>query len=440
MVPPHNDDAEQSLIGCVLIDNAAFTAASAMLQPSDFYQPQHAAIWGTCAAIINNGRCADVVTVHELGQHDREYLGALSVCVPSARAAVDYARIVREHSLSRAAAHIGRCLAADAMRGSANGEPVSLLIDAAVAQLLQLLQRGAPSEPRDLVDVTVEFLDDLQRRADGHTNAIKTGLVDLDRLTGEGGRPGELWVIGARPSMGKTSFVLTLCRNVGRTHRVLMLTQEDSLLMLTMRHVAAAGRVNLADLRNPMRAPASMWTGVTEGVEEIRPLMISMDDQPALTMADVRRKAQQIAARHGQVDMLVVDYLQLMDGSDGENRNRQLAEIANAMKRLAKEMKCWVVLLSQLNREADKRRPIMSDLRDSGDIEGAADLIGLLYREHRYRPTESNLHYAELEVVKHKQGATETLGFFFDGATQRFDNWDGPAPARPLRVVGAHGA
>jgi replicative DNA helicase len=425
---PHSDEAEQSVLGAVLQDNAALVEVGALLEPADFYHPAHAAIWRTITQLSLAGRRADVVTVFEAGQHDRAYLDALEMSVPSARHAGEYAQIVRQHSVRRQAVAVARALAEDVQRTGQNAKPATEVIDAAVVRLLELLQRGAPSEPRDLDKCTVEFLNDLEARASGKTDSISTGLLDLDRMTGEGGRPGELWVIGARPSMGKTALVLTLGRNVGRTHRVLMLTQEDSLLMMTARHVAAAGELNLADLRSPMKAPASMWSGVADAVEVLRPLQISMDDQAALTLADVRRKAQQVMARHGRVDMLVIDYLQLMDGDGGENRNRELGVISNGLKRLAKELRCWVVLLSQLNREADKRKPIMSDLRDSGDIEGAADLIGLLYREHRYKPTDDNRFYAELELVKQKNGATGTCGLFFDGATQRFANWDGPAP------------
>jgi replicative DNA helicase len=276
-------------------------------------------------------------------------------------------------------------------------------------------------EPQDIEPLTAAFIDDLQERADGRTDAIATGLVDLDRLTGEGGRRGELWVVGARPSMGKTAFVLHLCRNVGRMHRVLMLTQEDSLMSLTQRHVAAAGAVNLSHLRNPQRAPDSMWSGVTDGVNVLRELQISMDDQGSLTLADVRRKVQQVKRRHSDCAVVVIDYLQLMNG-ETDNRNHSLGALANGLKAMAKDLNCWVVLLSQLNREADKRNgpPQMSDLRDSGDIEGAADFIGLLHRQYMRTRKEADKHDAELHVVKHKNGPTGSLKFWFDGARQVF--------------------
>jgi replicative DNA helicase len=213
-----------------------------------------------------------------------------------------------------------------------------------------------------------------------------------------------------------------------------MLTQEDSLNSLTARQVAAAGRVNLADLRNPRNAPQSMWEGVSEGIDALGKLQIAMDDQAALSIMDVRRKIQQVKRRRKKLDLVIIDYLQLMEG-DGDNRNQELGKIANGLKRAAKEFGVWIILLSQLNRESDKRAsgmPQMSDLRDSGDIEGAADLIGLLHREHRRTPTEANKMHAELLVVKHKNGPTDTLNFSFDGAYQRFSDWEGPPPMKAL--------
>ena len=423
-VPPHSDEAEQSVIGCVLNDNRVFDSVSHVLTGADFYQPVHRAVWQSIEALVARCRAADVITVHEHGQHDLAYLNAMAGSVPGGFNAKAYAGIVRECSVRRELLRVAQALVDGAMAEAPSVDPTTLM-DQIVTRLLALQQQSQRQEPQELQTLAAGFLDALQERADGRSDAIATGLHDIDRLTSGGGRPGELWVIGARPSMGKTALVLTLARNVGAVGRALMLTQEDSLNMLTMRHVAAAGRVNLADLRHPVGLPGAVWAGIVEGVEGIRGLSISMDDQPALTLADVRHKAQQVKARHKKLHLVVVDYLQLMDGAGGENRNRELALISNGLKRLAKELGCWVVLLSQLNREADKRRPIMSDLRDSGDIEGAADVIGLLYREHRYKPTDANKHLAEVEFVKHKNGPTDTVKLFFDGATQRFGDWFG---------------
>lgn len=432
--PPHSDVAEHSVLGSLMLDNSVLPDVATLLKPDHFYYPDHAAIYRGILALVAENQPADVVTVHQRTLHDLSYLGKLCDSVPSARRARAYAEIVVEAAQRRELMRVGRQLADDAFTLTAQAAPVPALVDSVVTALLALVQGGAGADPVDLPDMLVQFLDDLQARADGQQRTFATGLADLDKLTAGGARRGELWVIGARPSMGKTAFVLQLCRHVGVAHQVLMLTQEDSLLSSTARFVAAAGGVNLADLRNPMAAPQTMWHGVTEGVQELQPLHVTMDDQTGLNLADVRRKAQQVKRKHGRLDLVVVDYLQLMDDG-GENRSISLGYIANGLKRFAKEYQCWVVLLSQLNREADKRTgpPQMSDLRDSGDIEGAADLIGMLYREYMRKPTQENKHFAELHVCKQKNGPTDTVRMYFDGAFQRFGNWQGPSPGHRSR-------
>jgi replicative DNA helicase len=424
--PPHSADAEQGTLGAVLMDNAAWDSVGDVLEPADFYDAQHAAIFGTIGRLVMSSKPADVLTVHEAGGHDLVYLNALAQSVPSARNARAYALVVREHAVRRHVFHVAQQLGDDALAAAL---PAADVVDAAVSQLLALIQGAKSDEPTDLPELLARFVDELNASAQGKTDAISTGLADLDRLTAGGGRPGELWVVGARPSMGKTAFVLSLSRHVGRTDNVLVLTMEDSSMSAATRYVASAGDVNLADLRNPRGAPDTMWAGVAQGVDSLQGLRISIDDQPALSMAAVRRKVQQVTHRHGPLKLLVVDYLQMMDG-EGENRNRELGAIAYGLQALAKKTGCWVVLLSQLSREADKRSgpPQMGDLRDSGDIEAAARCICMLYREHMRKPTEANKFWAQLHVCKQSNGPTDTLNLHFDGARQRFGNWAGPVP------------
>ncbi|KRB18638.1 DnaB-like helicase C-terminal domain-containing protein [Rhizobacter sp. Root16D2] len=436
---PHSEEAEHAVLGALLYDNQAFEVISTILKPEHFYQRDHRAIFETIAELLTAGKLADLITVHEKGHHDMVYLNQLMGTVKRLGVAHRHAELIVECWRERELIRLGSNLADEVLRGAHDAEgkaqPVDQVIDQMITKLMALNAVAERTEPRDISELVVNYLDDLQERYDGKETTIQTGLKDLDHCTAGGGRPGELWVIGARPSMGKTAASLTLSRNVGRKHQVLMLTQEDSLNSLTARQVAAAGRVNLADLRNPQRAPQSMWEGVTEGVDALGKLHIAMDDQAALHIMDVRRKIQQVKRRHKRLSLVIVDYLQLMEG-DGDNRNQELGKIANGLKRAAKEFGVWIVLLSQMNREADKRSgpPQMSDLRDSGDIEGAADLIGLLHREHRRNPTEANKFHAELHIVKHKNGPTDTLNFTFDGAFQRFTDWDGPAPTKSLKA------
>jgi replicative DNA helicase len=419
------------------MDNSAYDEVGAILRPSDFYVAGHAGIYSAICALIAANRPADVVTVFERTQDDIQYLNDLAASVATARSARAYAETVREHAVRREVMRLARLLGTDALQAH-GGRPVFELIDQAVGALMLLNEQAVRREPTDMPHNITTFLDDLQSRADGNEVTFRTGLRDLDKLSAGGGRRGELWVMGARPSMGKTAFMLQLCRHVGQAHQVLLLSQEDSVLSAMARFVAAAGGVNLADIRSPQGAPDAMWQGVTDGIEQLAPLHVAIDEQTGLTLADVRRKGQQVRRRHRRLDLIVVDYLQLMDDGAGENRSQGLGVIANGLKRLSKELQCWVVLLSQLNRKADERNgpPQMGDLRDSGDIEGAADTIGLLYREHMRKPTEENKHWAQMHVCKQKNGPTDTLNLYFDGALQRFSDWDGPPPFKSAASKG----
>lgn len=443
MVPPHNTEAEQSVLGSVLLDNRAFDAVGSLLSEADFYEPVHRAIWAALGSLVMAGKPADVVTVHAAGQGalPLDYLNDLAGCVPSAINAKRYAEIVREASLRRGLMRLGGELVEAAAKRTATVEAVPQLIDGVVTKLLAMMVTStAHGEPERIDVVLTRLVDQLNDQAEGKSVAIATGLHELDERTSGGGRPGELWVVGARPSMGKSALCLTLAANVaGDGNGVLFLSQEDSLPMLASRAVANKGRINLADLRNPQRArdQDALWGGVMDGVELLRHLPLWVDDQGGLTLMDVRRKVQQAkhrAEREGRpLRLVVVDYLQLMTG-DGDNRNQQLGQVANGMKALAKELGVWIVLLSQLSRKADERSgvPQVSDLRDSGDIEGAADTIVLLHREmqRNQKLGPEWKHYAQAHVGKQKNGPTCTVDLHFDGMYQRFSNWDGPPPSR----------
>lgn len=426
-LPPHSDEAEQAVLGALLLDNRCFDSVAEHVRAQDFYRPDHGAIFGTIAKLIAATKVADVITVFEAGGHETKYLFELTSSVASASGAVAYAQIVRERATRRELMRVGADLADSARRMSDGQASVQVLVDAAVVRLMALVQQAHVGEPQPIDQLLAPFVDHLNDVYEGRTNAIPTGLADLDALLAGGFRPGELIVIGARPSMGKTAFTLALCRTIGEHFPVLAMTMEDSIVSQVSRLVAAAGRVNLADIRNPRRAADGMWEGVAAGVDVLAKTMIDLDETAAITLLDVRRKVQQSRRRRGvPLGLVVVDYLQLMDGH-GDNPNQVLGAIAKGLKRAAKELQVPIMLLSQLNREADKRTgpPQMSDLRDSGDIEGAADIIGLLYREFQRKPTAENKYHAQLHVVKNKNGETRTLDFHFDGAFQRFGNWEG---------------
>jgi replicative DNA helicase len=434
-VPPHSLEAEQSVLGSLLLDNAALDRVYDLLREDHFYAPAHRVIYASIARLLCANKPADVVTVYEDCGHEIAYLNSLAQSVASAANARRYAEIVAERWRERRLVQVGDEIATSGF--NAQGLDVAQRVDRAVTSLMALAETAQDREPADVraqLGPWVDLINDMANQE--RSPAVPTGLTDLDRLTAGGIWPGELWVIGARPSMGKSALSLTLARSMAENYSALFMSQEDSMRTLLSRLVAAAGGVNLADLRRPSAAPQSMWGGLTDGVEALHRLNLRLDDQPSLGLLDVRRKVQQVKRRHG-LHVVFVDYLQLMQG-EGETRNRELGDIANGLKGAAKEFDVGIVLLSQLSRKADERSgpPQMSDLRESGDIEGAADVIGMLYREHMRRPSEDNKHYAELHVCKNKNGPTDTVSLFFDGAYQRFGNWSGPRPFSPKAKAG----
>lgn len=437
-VPPHNLQAEQSVLGGLMLDNAVYDRVGDLLAPEDFYRSEHRAIFTAIAALVTANRQADVVTVHARlkalgGVEDLgglAYLDALAQSVPSAAHVRTYAEIVREQALRRRLVALADELATKAFAAK---EAVPALVDATVSRLLELQGGSADHEPKLLDELLPGFIDHVSELYEGESDAQPTGLAGLDTMLDGGLRVGDLMVVGARPSMGKTSLVLTICRHVARTVPVLMCTLEDMLLGQTRRIVAAAGGINLADLRNPKRAPESMWASLSEAVHSLSGLHLYLDDEAALTVMDVRRKVQQVKRRAGGLGLVVVDYLQLMDG-EGENRNQALGFVANRLRRYAKEFGVPILLLSQLSRKADERNgpPQMSDLRDSGDIESAARIVALLDREWVRNP-KADKHHAILSIAKQNDGPTGPIHLYFDGPRLQYHDWDvtlhGPIPS-----------
>lgn len=432
-VPPHSMAAEQAVLGALLLDAARVgDVLAAALKVADFYNQQHAAIFKAAMALLAAGKPVDVVTVFEALRSGADmeapsewlaYLNSLTESVVGGQGAAAHASIVLQKSRLRQLLAVGMDLAEQAM--AADGDALVKLADAAVTRLLDL-QAGAGGDdaPRLLGDLLGPWLDLLQQRADGHTTAVSVGLHDADRVLGGGPEPGDLVVIASRPSMGKSALALKITRAFAQAGPVLACTMEDSTNMLLNRHVASTGRANLADVRRPKADDDNFWVRVSDGVEALQGLPIWVDDRAALSPADVRRKAQWVKQRTGRLVAVVVDYLQLMEDEGGESRAYEITRMARSMKRLAKDLKCVVLVLSQLNREADKIEgpPRIDHLAEGGGIEQAADIIGLLWRQARRKPTPENKHKAQIEFVKNKNGPTDTVHLFFDGATQRFED------------------
>lgn len=457
-VPPHSVEAEYSVLGGLLIDNRSWSVVGDLLQVGDFYRREHQLLFAAIGRLINAGKPADVVTVFDLlAEAEQEtvgglaYINAVAGSVPSAANARRYAEVVRSRSVQRQVMAAASDLQS-AVAGKLEAPEIMTAVDAAVTELLKLMQGASVAdEPVMLGDVMLELIDEVEALAAGKRPGISTGFIDLDALTAGGGREGEVWVMGARPSMGKSACSQTIALNVTEDDWGLVLSQEDSLLTYAQRAVANLGKVNLADLRNPAGAKGddadALWAGLALGADKAGKKKMLVDARGGLTLADVRRKVQQaqrkIQAKEpgARLKVLVIDYLQLMTG-ENQNRNQLLGEISNGLKALAKEFGLWVILLSQLSREADKRSglPHMSDLRDSGDIEGAADVIMLLHRQAKRKLTADNKYWAQAEICKNKNGPTDTINLFFHGKYQRFENWAGPVPASAQGKGGDDGA
>lgn len=428
-LPPQSLEAEQAVLGSLLLDNRAWQVVQREVAAGDFYSRDHADVFSSIQQLLQDDRPADVITVFEVLQGNGRadavgglvYLNQLAQCVPSAGNVAAYAGIVVQAARRRRLMQLGQDLTARAQRGAATSAEMAVLLGWLQEEVARIAQGHEAGAPRRLGDLLPGWMDDLQARADGKTDAIASGLRSVDRVLCGGLRRGELVVLGARPSMGKSALTLGIVRAVAQQHPVLVCSLEDSANMLISRHVASVGRAPLEHVRMPQHAPDSLWEAVAHACETLARLPVWVDDRAGLALADVANKVAFVKARAGDCALVVVDYLQLMEDV-GETRSNELANIVRGLKNMAKRMNCAVLLLSQLSREADKLNgpPRLDHLAESGAIEQAADVIGLLWREARRNPKPDNAHKAQIEFAKNKNGATDTVQLWFDGKTQRF--------------------
>lgn len=434
-VPPYSTEAEQAVLGALLLDNGVLPGVQAVLAREAFYSPGHRAVYGAVLDLVGAGQVADPMTV---AQHHAvrgvltaplQYVNALASSVPSARGVGSYAEIVRRRAVRR------RLLAvADELVHRALSEPdddaraTEAMVGDAVEQLLAAQSAAERWEPTRLAELLSPWFDRLQDKADGRIKPVSTGLRDLDRALGGGLEPGQLIVLGARPSMGKSATALALADAAQSPEAaVLYCSQEDSHDMLTSRVVARTVGVDLARLRQPQYATGDDWERLSGAMESLYGHNVWYDEQPGVTVSAVLHKAQHVLARAGRLNLVVVDYLQLMEGEQAESRHRELGAMVIGLKALAKRLHVPVLLLSQLSRKADevKGPPRLDHLRESGSIEEAADVVMLLWRGHRVLPDKYPADEMQIEVPKNKNGPTSTVKLTWDGARQRIMDRDG---------------
>jgi replicative DNA helicase len=439
-VPPHSIEAEQSVLGGLLLDNTAWDKAGDLLVDSDFYRFEHRHIYAAIGGLVNATKPADVITVFEqlqgLGKAEEcgglVYLNALAQSVPSAANLRRYAEIVRERAVLRKLIAASDDIATNAF--NPQGRPVDQILDEAEGTIFRIGEEGSKSKQgfQTMDHLVVQLLDrvtELHENGAEEVTGVRTGYFDLDRMTA-GFQPGDLIVLAARPSMGKTALALNIAEHVAVNEElpVVVFSMEMGAAQLALRLVGSLGRIDQGHLRTGKLADDE-WGRLSEAVEKLGKVSMYIDESAALSPSEVRARARRQARQCGQLGLIVVDYLQLMSGSGGgseENRATVIGEISRGLKSLAKELKCPVIALSQLNRSVETRtdkRPMMSDLRESGAIEQDADVIMFIYRDDYYTKEackEPNI--AEVIIGKQRNGPTGTVKLFFNKPLTKFDN------------------
>ncbi len=435
--PPHSIEAEQSVLGGLLLDNEGWDQVADRVCEQDFYRQDHRLIFRSIVHLAEDGQPYDVVTLSDWLRQREDlddagglaYLGTLAKDTPSAANIKAYAKIVREKSILRQLVSIGTKIA-EAAFNPADRDSKEILDDAerdvfAIAEQNIRQDQGFRSI-KSLMKVTLAEIEELRKQGEGVTG-VSTGYDELDKLT-NGFQKGDLIIVAGRPSMGKTTFAMNVAEYAA-THKKLP-TAIFSLEMpgeqLTMRLLSSMGRVDQGRLRSG-RLLEEDWPRIATAVKLFTDVPLYIDDTAGLSPTDVRARARRLVREHGSLGLIVLDYLQLMQGSKAsENRATEVSEISRSLKALAKELSCPIVVLSQLNRSLEQRpnkRPIMSDLRESGAIEQDADVIIFIYRDEVYNPESEHKGTAEIIIGKQRNGPIGTVRLTFLGKYTRFENF-----------------
>jgi replicative DNA helicase len=438
-LPPHSIEAEQSLIGGLLIDNVAWDRIGDVVRETDFYRDDHRRIFRHIGKLIQQGRPADVVTVYESIEQSNEvdqtgglgYLGEIANATPSAANIRRYAEIVRERAILRQLVTVGDEIAGNALNPA--GRDVKTLLDDAEQRIFQIAEAGNRGNNgfvaiQPLLGEVVERMETLLARdSQSDITGVATGFADLDRMT-SGLQPGDMIVVAGRPSMGKTAFALNIAEHVGVELGlpVAIFSLEMSGPQIATRFLSSVARIESSKLRTG-RLTDDEWDRMTVALGKLHEAPIHIDETGAINSTDLRARARRLHRQFGKLGLIVIDYLQLMSSNrDGENRATEISEISRSIKALAKELQVPIIALSQLSRKVEERndkRPLMSDLRESGAIEQDADIIMMMYREEYYKPDTQDKGVAEVNIAKHRNGPTDTVRLTFIGEYTKFENF-----------------
>ncbi len=438
-IPPHSIEAESSVLGGLLLDNGAWDRVGDLLVDADFYRHEHKLIFSAIGGLINASKPADVVTVFEHLQSQGKsedmggllYLNSLAQYVPSAANVRRYAEIVRERSILRKLVAASDEIATNAF--NPQGKPVSTILDEAEQKIFNIGEAGSRMKQgfHSMDSLVVELLDRVTEMSENPNDitGVPTGFYDLDKNT-SGLQPGDLIILAARPSMGKTALAINIAEHVALHEGlpVAVFSMEMGASQLAVRIVGSIGRIDQGHLRTG-KLTEEEWPRLTEAIEKLRNISLHIDETPGLSVSELRANARRLARQCGKLGLIVVDYLQLMSTSAGmsdENRATAVGEISRGLKMLAKELQCPVIALSQLSRGVESRtdkRPMMSDLRESGAIEQDADVIMFIYRDEYYtKEACKEPGVAEVIISKQRNGPTGTVKLGFVKHHTKFEN------------------
>lgn len=435
-IPPHSVEAEQSVLGGLMLDNQTWDQIAGHINEIDFYRSDHRLIFRTIEALANRSEPFDVLTVSEyLKSHQQLaeagsdiYLFELAKNTPSSANIRAYADIVRERSVVRQLLNSSSEIAD--MAYHPEGRNSTELIDLAEQKIFAISEHGrkgsGPVKLADYLAIASERIDALYH-SDAELAGTSTGFADFDGMT-SGLHKGDLVIVAGRPSMGKTAFAMNLAENVAIRGKapVLVFSMEMPGEQLAMRMMSSLGRIDQNTVRTGKLSDDD-WPRLSSAVSMLSEAKMLIDDTPALSPAEVRARARRVAREHGDLGLIVLDYLQLMQVPGyRENRTLEISEISRSLKALAKEMKVPVIALSQLNRSLEQRtdkRPVMSDLRESGAIEQDADLIVFIYRDEVYNPDTADKGVAEIIIGKQRNGPIGRVRMTFLGQYTRFENF-----------------
>lgn len=437
--PPHSIETEQSVLGGLMLDNQAWDKIADIIIGDDFYRHDHRLIFQHICKLIEHNKPADVVTVAESLELSAEletvgglsYIGALAQNTPSAANIKRYAEIVRERSIMRNLAQVGVQITESAFNPA--GRSAVDLLDEAESRVFEIAEEGARNNQgfvdiQPLLKEVVERIELLySRESPNDVTGVASGFHDLDQKT-SGFQPGDLIIVAGRPSMGKTAFSLNIAEHVALELEkpVAVFSMEMGGAQLAMRMLGSVGRLDQHKVRTG-RLDDDDWPKLTHALGKLSDAPIHIDESAALSALEVRARARRLYRQYGELGLIVVDYLQLMSSSSpGENRATEISEISRALKSLAKELKVPLIALSQLNRSLEQRpnkRPVMSDLRESGAIEQDADVILFIYRDEVYNPETQDKGIAEIIIGKQRNGPIGKVNLTFLGEYTRFESY-----------------